>query len=270
MRPLQPEELAEFADGYGLSPDLAQRDYVAVRVAHAIASDASVGEAIAIKGGFALSYGYGSPRASKDIDGTIGTHHGDLDPKRLQRVVRNQCSDLQVSFETKNPEIGVDTLDFGPLNYVGPFGQGVLSLELSYREDLLTPARRLTIDAFGVPVFDIRALSIAEMIAEKWRCLIQRSPRRPGDPFDLWFLWEDFSRRKPRSADDIIDPAEVRALVPQKITLHDPGPALARAIDQYESVWAAAIGKDLPASAPAFGQVRKSVLEAARIWTPWR
>jgi hypothetical protein len=39
MRSLLPEELAEYAAKYGLTPDVAQRDYVAIRVAHAIASD---------------------------------------------------------------------------------------------------------------------------------------------------------------------------------------------------------------------------------------
>lgn len=269
MRSLLPEELAEYAEVYDLSAAVAQRDYVAVRVAHAIASDAAIGEVIAIKGGFALRYGYGSARTSKDIDGTIGTRHAALDPKRLQRVVRNQCADLQVSFDPKNPEIGVDTLDFGRLNYVGPFGEGVLSLEMSYREDLLCPPRRLEIDAFRVPLFSIRAMSIEEMIAEKWRCLVQRSPRRPGDLYDLWFLWEDFSRRPPRNADDLIDASEVRALVPQKVDLHDPRSILLRALDQYEPVWPAALGRDVPADAPTFGQVRKSVIEAARTWTPW-
>lgn len=269
MRTLLPEELAEFAEVYGLTAAVAQRDYVAVRVAHAIASDAAVGEVIAIKGGFALRYGYGSPRTSKDIDGTIGTRHAALDPKRLQRVVRNQCSDLHLTFDPRNPEIGVDTLDFGRLDYVGPFGAGVLTLEMSYREDLLSPPRRLEIDAFGVPLFNIRALSIEEMIAEKWRCLVQRSPRRPGDPYDLWYLWEDFSRRPPRSADDQIDASQVRALVPRKVDLHDPWSVILQAIDQYEFVWLSAIGRDLPADAPSFGQVRKSVLDAARAWTPW-
>ena len=61
MRTLSAEELLEHAEQYGLKDGLAQRDYVAVRVAHAIASDPSVASVIAIKGGFALRYGYGSP-----------------------------------------------------------------------------------------------------------------------------------------------------------------------------------------------------------------
>jgi hypothetical protein len=36
--------MARTAAGYGLTPDVAQRDYVAIRVAHAIASDPGVGE----------------------------------------------------------------------------------------------------------------------------------------------------------------------------------------------------------------------------------
>ncbi len=269
MRTLSAEELLEYAEQYGLKDGLAQRDYVAVRVAHAIASDPSVASVIAIKGGFALRYGYGSPRTSKDIDGTIGTKHGALDPKRLQRVVRGQCADLGITFDPKDPQIGVDSLDFGNIVYVGPIGRGSLTLEMSYREDLILPPRRLTIDAFGVPKFEIRALAIDEMIAEKWRCLVQRSPRKPGDPYDLWFLWADFRNRKPRSADDLIDGAMVKKLIPQKVVLHDGGVTLIKMLDQYRSAWPAAIGQTVPSDAPPFDDVRRAVLQAAKAWTPW-
>lgn len=270
MRPLLPEELTEYATAYGLTAQVAQRDYVAVRVAHAIASDPAIGDQIAIKGGFALRYGYGSPRTSKDIDGTIGTRHAALDPAKLQRVVRNQCRDLSIQFDPRNPSIGVDSLAFGNIEYVGPLGAGFLTLELSYREDLILVPRRLEIDAFGVPTFAIRALAIDEMIAEKWRCLVQRSPRRPGDPYDLWFMWSDFRLRKPRTADDIIDAAMIKRLIPRKVELHDARATMTKMLDQYERAWPGAIGDTLPGNAPGFAEVREAVLEAARAWTPWR
>ena len=269
MQGLLPEELSDYATEYGLSDAVAQRDYVAIRVAHAIASDAGVGGVLAVKGGFGLRYGYGSRRTSKDIDGTIGTRHSALDPKRLQRVVRNQCADLQITFDPKNPEIGVDTLDFGNVEYVGPVGPGVLTLEMSYREDLILPARSLDIEAIGVPKFAIRALAIDEMIAEKWRCLVQRSPRRPGDPYDLWYLWTDSSKREPRGADDIIDGDAIKRLVPQKVTLHNPRDVLQTAVDQYKPVWPGAVGHVLPSDAPSFDEVRKAIVDASRAWTPW-
>lgn len=269
MRTLLPEELAEYAETYGITADIAQRDYVAVRVAHAISSDAAVGAAVALKGGFVLRYGYGSARTSKDIDGTIGTRHSALDPKRLQRIVRGQCSDLALKFDPRDPEVGVDSLDFGNLEYTGPLGPGFLTLEMSYREDLLVAPRRLEIGAFGVPTFTVRALAIDEMVAEKWRCLVQRSPRRPGDPYDLWFLWSDF-RHRPRTADDIIDSSAVRDLVPRKVTLHDGHASLVDALSAYRPVWPAAIGDSLPADGPGFGEVETAVMEAARDWTPWR
>ncbi len=157
MQTLSAEELNDYADEYGLDAALAQRDYVAVRIAHAIASDPAVGGVIAVN----------------------------------------------------------------------------------------------------------------EMIAEKWRCLVQRSPKRPGDPYDLWFLWTDFAKRKPRTHDDVTDGAEVRRLVPQKVEIHDGWAVLVERLDQYKPVWAAAIGKTLPLGAPPFPEVRKAVLEAARAWTPW-
>jgi hypothetical protein len=270
MRTLLPEELAEYAAEYELTGPVAQRDYVAVRVAHALASDAGVGESIALKGGFVLRYGYGSPRSSKDIDGTIGTRHAALDPDRLQRVVRNQCRDLSLRFNPRTAEVRVDTLDFGNIEYVGPLGSGFLALEMSYREDLVLPARRLEVDAFGVPRFSARAVALDEMIAEKWRCLVQRSPRRPGDPYDLWFLWSVFRHQKPRSADDIIDASRVTSLVPRKVELPGGRAAMTELLDQYQRGWPAAIGDVLPAGTPGFSVIRATVLEAAREWTPWR
>lgn len=234
MRTLLSEELAEFADSHHLTAAEAQRDYVAVRVAHAIASDPGVGESIALKGGFVLRYGYGSPRTSKDIDGTIGTKRETLAPKRLQRVVRGQCSDLSLRFDPRHPTVGVDSLDFGNVEYVGPIGRGVLTLELSYREDLLLPARR------------------------------------PGDAYDLWFLWDVFRTRAPRTADDIVDADMVKRLVPRKVALFDGLAAMVKELNKYKAVWAAAKGDVLPLDAPGFGQVEKAVLAAARAWTPWR
>ncbi|MGD0019270.1 MAG: nucleotidyl transferase AbiEii/AbiGii toxin family protein [Candidatus Limnocylindrales bacterium] len=270
MRPLSPEELNDFATTYGLSAAVAQRDYVAVRVARAIASDRVVAEEISLKGGFALRYGYGSPRTSKDIDGTIGTKHDAVDPKRIQRLVRGQCSDLQVRFDPRDPTLGVDSLDFGNIGYVRPLGGGFLTLEMSYRGDLILPPRHLLIDAFGVAPFRVRALAVDEMIAEKWRCLVQRSPRKPGDPYDLWFLWERFRKTEPRSADDSIDDAQVRRLVPLKVDLRGGSAAMIAAVDQYRRVWPAAIGDTLPTDAPSYQEVRAAILEAAGAWAPWR
>lgn len=270
MRSLGPEELTEYAIEYGLTAAIAERDYVAVRVAHAIASDPAVGDQIAIKGGFALRYGYGSPRTSKDIDGTIGTKHAALDPKVLQRVVRNQCRDLSLNFELKTPAMTADTLDFGNIGYVGPLSSGFLTLEMSYREDLILKPRMLEIDSFGVPKFAIRAMAVDEMIAEKWRCLVQRSPRKPGDPYDLWFLWTDFRLRRPRTADDIIDAAMVKSLVPKKVTVHGGHATMIQMLDLYAQTWASAIGDTVPEDAPGFAELRAAVVEAARAWTPWR
>jgi predicted nucleotidyltransferase component of viral defense system len=267
---LSAEELAEYATQYGLSALDAQRDYVAIRVAHAMTSDAEVGERFALKGGFILRYGYGSPRTSKDIDATIGTQHDRLDPGRLQRSVRGECADLSLTFDPRTPRRGVDTLDFGNVNYAGPLGRGFLTIEMSYREDLILPPRRVLIDSFGVPPFRVRALAIDEMIAEKWRCLVQRSPRRPGDLYDLWYLWCDVRERAPASPEDVISPGAIRNLVPRKVDWPEGAAGLVSAVDRYQPTWASAVGDTLPGNSPSFAEARAAVLEAGRAWTPWR
>ena len=270
MRTLTPEELQEYANQYQVSVDLAQRDYVACRVAHAICSDDSVAKGLVFKGGFVLRLGHGSPRTSKDIDGTIGTKKQAVDPDRLQRVVRSGCRDLWLRFSLARVE-GSDSLDFGILDYAGPLGPGKLALEFSLREDLLLPRGELVIDAFDIPAFKAPVMALPEMVAEKWRCLIQRAPRRPGDPYDLWFLWTDVRHRTQVSPEDELRPDVIKWAVPKKITLDraEARTAVADALAQYRPAWRSHFGVDLPDGSPSFEEIANAVQEAARAWTPW-
>jgi hypothetical protein len=271
MRTLTPEELQDFAEAYGVAVDLAQRDYVACRVAQAIASDPTVADAIAFKGGFVLRMAHASPRTSKDIDGTLGTRKENLEPPRLQRLVRNGCQDLSVRFTPRMATMGTDSLDFGEIAYHGPTGPGILALELSLREDWIMPRSRLAVDAYAIPAFAVWSMALTEIVAEKWRCLVQRSPRRPGDPYDLWFLWTVARPRAMAGSGEELDPETVRMLVPRKVALGKAeAPRVYRAALQgYQRSWEGARGDAIPADAPRFEEVAQAVEAAAREWTPW-
>ncbi len=271
MRALTPEELQDFAETYGIAIDLAQRDYVACRVAHAIASDQTVADTIAFKGGFVLRIGHASPRASKDINGTLGTKKQNLEPARLQRIVRNGCHDLEIRFTPRTAIAGTDSLDFGEIGYQGPVGAGRLALELSLREDWIMPRRRLSIDAYGIPPFEVCSMALPEIVAEKWRCLVQRSPRRPGDPYDLWFLWTVVRGRTEAPPEDAVVPDRIRRLVPQKVTLgrKESARVLREALAGYRPGWEGARGDAIPADSPRFDEVAGAVEMAAREWTTW-
>jgi hypothetical protein len=269
VRLLTPEELDAFSAEYDLPPAIAERDYVACRVAHAITEDAEMHDAVAFKGGFILRNGYGSERTSKDIDTTIGRRMESLDPERLRRIIRGRCSDLAIRFPRTKPVRGVDSLDLGAFYYAGPFGGGKLVLEMSRREDWIEPLVDLTIDRFGIPAFQIACLAPEELIAEKWRCLIQRAPRRFGDPYDLWFLWTVVNERGLGPTWSGIRPDLVRELVPQKVKGGTTSSML-QALESYRTGWARAKGNVIPETAPDFGTVARAVQEAAAKWTPWR
>lgn len=159
-----------------------------------------------------------------------GTRKENLEPGRLQRIVRNGCDDLGLTFNPKSATMGVDSLDFGTIEYAGPAGRGVLALELSLREDWILDREQLVIEAYGIPRFSVQAMALAEMVAEKWRCLIQRSPRRPGDPYDLWLLWS-VVRTGARGAE--LDPRVIRELVPLVTSVS----AAVRTKDVIDSPW---------------------------------
>ena len=268
MRPLEREELEEYADAYDVAPAIAQRDYAACRVAHAIASDASLASSLAFKGGFVLRNGYHSERASKDMDATVGRRRETVDASRLKNTVQRRCSDLHLRFERGPATIGVDSVDLGPISYRGPLSEAKILLELSRREHWIRDPVTIEIDRFGIPPFTIQALMLEEMIAEKWRCLLQRAPRRPGDPYDIWYLWTQ-SRASAAPALFVVDAGLVCELVPQKIDGGDLR-AVATSLDEYRPTWENARGDVLPESAPSFEEVADAVTQAARRWTSWR
>jgi uncharacterized protein len=269
MRILEREDLQRYAEEYGMPLTDAERDYVACCIASAIAMDDSVWKAIAFKGGFVLRYGYDSSRTSKDIDTTVGRKTETLSVEALQLIIKRKCAQLKIRFNTPAEPIKKKSIDLGPIGYTGPVGgRGELLLELSRREDPIRPLIEVEINRFGLPPFLIQALSIEEMIAEKWRCLIERSPERPGDLFDLWYYWTDLAKRPVGTDWPGIDPSEVRLLVPRKIkqvTL----PRMMDAIESNRRGWEASRRDVIPADAPQFDEVKEAIVEAAREWTPW-
>jgi hypothetical protein len=83
-------------------------------------------------------------------------------------------------------------------------------------------------------------------------------------------MWRVFRLRKPRTADDIIDPETVSRLAPQKVELPGGRAAMVQMLDRYAKGWPAAIGDVLPGNAPGFSEIREAVIEASRRATPWR
>jgi predicted nucleotidyltransferase component of viral defense system len=122
---------------------------------------------------------------------------------------------------------------------------------------------------FGLEPFLIQALSVEEMIAEKWRCLIERSPRRPSDLYDLWYYWTVLDKLPVSEAWVGIVASDVRELVPQKIPQKVTIPRMVEAIESNRSGWEPSRKVVIPVDAPQFDEVKQAITEAAREWTPW-
>jgi len=270
MHILEPEELQRYAEEYGMPLPDAERDYVACCIASAIGMDEDVWKAIAFKGGFVLRYGYNSSRASKDIDATVGRKTESLSVEALQKIIKRKCAELRIRFATPEEPIKRDSIDLGPIGFTGPVGtNGVLLFELSRREDPIRPLVEVEIARFGLEPFLIQALSVEEMIAEKWRCLIERSPRRPSDLYDLWYYWTVLDKLPVSEAWVGIVASDVRELVPQKIPQKVTIPRMVEAIESNRSGWEPSRKVVIPVDAPQFDEVKQAITEAAREWTPW-
>jgi predicted nucleotidyltransferase component of viral defense system len=89
-----------------------------------------------------------------------------------------------------------NSLDFDQVQYAGPLGRGQVSVELSYREDIVESPDIVTIGEPYFEPFEVPVLKLDEIVAEKLRALTQRV--RPTDLSDTAMILEreriDYSR----------------------------------------------------------------------------
>lgn len=192
MRLPDESDIAKYSARLDVDPDTARRDHVLLRVAEALYREPAQHAVYVCKGAFVLHFVFGSPRASKDIDGIVGTSHDKVRVGRIRQLIQRGIGD---DFTIKVPvqpekEPRQDSVTFAPIMFSGDgVGNGSVELELSLREELVYPARRAPINVpeFGLD-FEVTHLDLDEQVAEKMRCLSQRS--KVPDAYDVWWLWE--------------------------------------------------------------------------------
>jgi len=194
-------ELHRIADHEGLRFDQAEKDYVILRVLHAIVQTLTDPHAWIFKGGTCMRHCYYKEyRFSEDIDfscssagGATGTLY-DLFAQIVRRIREDSGVEIIIGRELKS--IGGEQFEI-PLHYsrVGARRRALPAVRahLTFDEPLLAPpeSRNVQPNYSDIPPFQIFAYGLTEIAAEKMRALLQQQGKwpRPRDLYDLWFIF---------------------------------------------------------------------------------
>jgi predicted nucleotidyltransferase component of viral defense system len=176
-------ELQDLIEQSGRDADLVKRDFALVTVVAGLAD--RFGESLCFKGGFVLRHVYKHQRFSKDLDATrINPPKNKLDSSEVAAAIRASSVHNLLTLNPHEPQTDSGrSLDFDNVTYRGQVGdQGQISVELSYREDVIEPPDIVAVGPPYYEPFEIPAMRLDEIVAEKLRALAQR--QRPTDLAD--------------------------------------------------------------------------------------
>jgi predicted nucleotidyltransferase component of viral defense system len=251
-------ELQDLIERLGRDSTLIERDFALMTIAAGLV--AAYGDALCFKGGFVLRHVHGHQRFSKDIDATrINPPRHKLDSGAVAAVIRGAGVRNLLSLTPGAPAADSGrSLDFGSIRYVGPLGTGIVSVEVSYREDVVEAPDMVAVGPPYYEPFRIPAMTLAEIVAEKLRALAQRD--RPTDLADLAMILGKGG----------IDEDRVRLLAGRKFELVKAGnrrvrieDTIARLAAQYDE----AVGA-VAADAPTYADASELVLGSLNALLP--
>ena len=169
--------LEELAAERGIDPLFLERDLVLTEIIWRYTQH-DVGAQLVLKGGQALRHIYGSVRVSGDID-YVSARRVDFDELRDALIIKHRTLSIRVPDEPAG--VTGRSVKVSPIEYRGPMGiPGKVEVDVSYRDDLYFPADVVPFNSPYRDVFEVQAMQIDEMVAEKVRALTQR-----GHPRDL-------------------------------------------------------------------------------------
>jgi predicted nucleotidyltransferase component of viral defense system len=243
-------ELQDLVTRAGRDASLIERDFALMTVAAGLVAE--YGDGLCFKGGFVLRHVHGHERFSKDIDATrINPPKHKLDSREVADAIRRASVRNLMTLTPGAPATDSGrSMDFDSVRYAGPLGKGVVSVEVSYREDVVEAPDMVAVGEPYYEPFLIPVMKLAEIVAEKLRALAQRD--RPTDLADLAMIL----RKTP------IDQRRVRAIASRKFELVRAGDHRARIEDtiarlgvQYDE----AVGAVAP-DAPPYAEAAEVVL----------
>lgn len=215
-------ELQDVVDQIGRAPELVARDFALMTIVARL-SETYAG-ALCFKGGFVLRHVHGHERFSRDIDATrIEPPKHKLDAAEVAQEIARASTQALVVFRPPLPATDSGrSLDFSHVAFTGPLANGVVSVEISYREDVLDPRTEHVGPPYYEP-FPIFALSLDEIAAEKLRTLCQRT--RETDLADLAMILMRGEH----------DAGRVREMAVEKLKLVKGGNRHERIVDKLEA-----------------------------------
>ena len=163
---------------------------------------------VALKGGILMAGELHSPRSSADIDATTG-HMQRLDADQVIADLRRAGRAFNVRPDGE-PERTLGGL-IVHFRFDSLTDAGTAKLEVSVRENLVFAVRDAFFDvsALGITPFEVHAVAQVELIAEKFRTVVQRA--QPRDLFDLRFYLMDSGWH--------LDPGDLRTAIDAKLAL---------------------------------------------------
>ena len=187
-------ELQDLIEAEGRDGTLIERDFALTMIAAGLVAE--YGNALCFKGGFVLRHVYGHERFSKDIDTTkINPPKSKLDSQHVAITIRESGMRNLLSLHAGKPATDSGrSLDFEHIRYTGPLGSGLVSVEVSYREDLVMEPNFVAVGHPYYEPFEIPVMQLEEIVAEKLRALAQR--QRPTDLSDLAMILRDNNDRQ--------------------------------------------------------------------------
>lgn len=251
-------ELDDLIRSSGNDRRLIEQDFALMTIASALAT--VYRDSLCFKGGFVLRHAHGHTRFSRDIDATrINPPGHKLDRTEVAGVIQGAGMPNLLTLKPDDPTTDSGrSLDFDRIRYMAPTGGGQVSVELSYREDVIEEP---VLAEVGPPYFEpfpIPVMSIHEIAAEKLRTLAQRV--RPTDLADLAMVL----------AAHPIDDARVRALASEKFKLVKQGDQalrIKRNVETMSAGYGAAVRAVAP-DAPDFETASKTVLKRLSLLLP--
>jgi predicted nucleotidyltransferase component of viral defense system len=204
-------DLLEQTDG---DPDFVVREFALVALAAQLSS--RFPHQLVFKGGFVLRHVHGVLRFSVDVDATRHepSQHK-LEAEEVAQAIRMASVGDIVRFSPQQPATdSARSLDFDNVRVTGSLlRESQVQVEISYREEVIDPPEQVLIGHPFYEQFEILAMAVPEMAAEKMRALAQRVRVT-----DLADLAEMFSR------DDVLD-EDVARLARHKFELVKQGAA---------------------------------------------
>ena len=188
-------EIQKIAHEQGVRDTQIEKDYVIGWVLKGISMNPYLKEHLIFKGGTVLKkVWYADYRFSEDMDFTF--YGEDWSKARIEQEFQSVCEwiyeESRITMSIR-PEEGSTDQYRGYLDYQGPLGgQKDIKLDISTDELIYFHIEeQLILDHYSDKEQDyfVKVYSLEESLAEKLRCILQRSI--PRDIYDIWYLTEE-------------------------------------------------------------------------------